>query len=81
MHFNYSRYSKMKARHERIPMITAYDYTSAQIVDRAGIPMILVGDSLGMVVLGHETTIPVTLDEILPTRAVVRGSPEGADRR
>jgi len=75
MHTTILDIQKMKLRGERIPMITAYDYTSAQIVDRAGIPMILVGDSLGMVVLGHATTIPVTLDEILHhTRAVVRGS-------
>lgn len=66
---------KMKRRGERIVMITAYDYTSAQFVDRADIPMILVGDTLGMVVLGYETTIPVTLDDIVRhVRAVVRGS-------
>jgi 3-methyl-2-oxobutanoate hydroxymethyltransferase len=66
---------KMKDRGERIPMITAYDYTSAQIADRAGVPMILVGDSLGMVVLGYTSTVPVTLDEMLHhTSAVVRGS-------
>jgi 3-methyl-2-oxobutanoate hydroxymethyltransferase len=66
---------KMKDRGERIPMITAYDYTSAQIADRAGVPMILVGDSLGMVVLGHSSTVPVTLDEMLHhTKTVVRGS-------
>ncbi len=66
---------KMKQRGERIVMITAYDYTSAQMVDRAGIPMILVGDTMGMVVLGHNTTVPVLLDEMLPhMRAVVRGS-------
>ncbi len=66
---------KMKDRGERIPVITAYDYTSAQIADRAGVPMILVGDSLGMVVLGYSSTVPVTLDEMLHhTRAVVRGS-------
>ncbi|MBX0330880.1 3-methyl-2-oxobutanoate hydroxymethyltransferase [Oscillochloris sp. ZM17-4] len=66
---------KMKERGERIPMITAYDYTSAQIADRAGVPLILVGDSLGMVVLGHSSTVPVTLDEMLHhIRAVVRGS-------
>jgi 3-methyl-2-oxobutanoate hydroxymethyltransferase len=66
---------KMKARGEHIAMITAYDYTSAQIADRAGVPIILVGDSLGMVVLGHPTTIPVVVDEIVHhARAVVRGS-------
>jgi 3-methyl-2-oxobutanoate hydroxymethyltransferase len=66
---------KLKDRGERIPMVTAYDYTSAQIADRAGVPLILVGDSLGMVVLGHSSTVPVTLDEMLHhIRAVVRGS-------
>jgi 3-methyl-2-oxobutanoate hydroxymethyltransferase len=66
---------KMKTRGERIPMVTAYDYTSAQIVDRAGIPLILTGDSLGMVVLGYGSTVPVTLDDILHhLKAVVRGS-------
>ena len=66
---------KMKARGEHIAMITAYDYTSAQIADRAGVPIILVGDSLGMVVLGHPTTIPVVVEEIVHhARAVVRGS-------
>lgn len=60
---------------ERIAAITAYDYTSAQIVDAAGVELILVGDSLGMVVLGFDTTIPVTLDEMLHhTRAAVRGT-------
>ncbi len=66
---------RMKRRGERIPMVTAYDYTSAQIVDRAGIPLILVGDTLAMVMLGHPTTLPVSLDEMLHhIRAVVRGS-------
>jgi 3-methyl-2-oxobutanoate hydroxymethyltransferase len=66
---------KLKQRGERIPMVTAYDYTSAQIADRAGIPLILVGDSLGMVVLGHSSTVPVTLDEMIHhIKAVVRGS-------
>ena len=66
---------KLKDRGERIPMITAYDYTSAQLADRAGVPLILVGDSLGMVVLGHTSTVPVTLDEMLHhIKAVVRGS-------
>lgn len=66
---------RLKDRGERIPMVTAYDYTSAQIADRAGVPLILVGDSLGMVVLGHSSTVPVTLDEMLHhIKAVVRGS-------
>lgn len=66
---------KMKQRGEPIPMITAYDYTSAQIAEHAGIPIILVGDTLGMVVLGHSSTLPVTLDDIVyHTRAVARGT-------
>ena len=66
---------KMTERGERIPMVTAYDYTSAQIVDRAGIPLILVGDTLGMVVLGYPTTVPVTINDMLHhCKAVVRGS-------
>lgn len=63
-----------KARGERIPMVTAYDYPSARIVEEAGIPVVLVGDTLGMVVLGHPTTIPVTLDDMIHhVRAVMRG--------
>jgi len=66
---------KMRAKGERIAMLTAYDYTSAQILDAAGVPMLLVGDSLGVVVQGHETTVPVTVDDIVyHTRMVVRGS-------
>ena len=65
----------MKGRGERIPMVTAYDYTTAQMVDAAEIPLVLVGDSLGMVVLGYDTTVPVTVDDILHhARAVVRGT-------
>lgn len=56
---------KMKADHEPIPMMTAYDATSAYLSEAAGIPMLLVGDSLGNVVQGHDSTIPVTLDHII----------------
>jgi 3-methyl-2-oxobutanoate hydroxymethyltransferase len=63
-------------RGEKWPMITAYDALSARIFDEAGIPAILVGDSAGMVVHGHDSTLPVTVDELLPlVRAVVRGAP------
>ncbi len=64
-----------KRKGERFAAITAYDYTSAQIVDRAGIPVILVGDTLGMVVLGHEKTLSVSLDAMIHhTAAVTRGA-------
>jgi 3-methyl-2-oxobutanoate hydroxymethyltransferase len=64
-----------KARGEKWPMLTAYDALSAGIFDRAGIPVLLVGDSAAMVVYGHESTIPVTVDELIPlTAAVVRGT-------
>ena len=66
----------IKRRGERFAMVTAYDATSAAILDEAGIPTILVGDSLGMVELGYDSTIPVTLDEMIHhTRAVTRGAP------
>lgn len=55
---------KMKQNGERIAMITAYDCSSALIAERAGVPVLLVGDSLGMVMLGHSTTLPVTLDDM-----------------
>ena len=65
----------MKAAGERIPMLTAYDAPSARLAERAGVPLLLVGDSLGMVVLGHDTTLPVTLDDaVRHAAAVVRGS-------
>ncbi len=65
----------MKKRGDKIVMLTAYDYPSARLVEEAGVPIILVGDSLGMVVLGYDSTIPVTMDEMLHhVRAVVRGS-------
>jgi len=65
----------MKERGEKIAMLTAYDYPTAKILDAAGVPVILVGDSLGMVVLGYASTIPVTMEEMLHhTKAVVRGT-------
>ena len=65
----------MKQKKEKIPMLTAYDYVTAKMVDEAGVPLILVGDSLGMVMLGYESTIPVTMEEMLHhTKAVVRGA-------
>lgn len=65
----------MKERGEKIPMLTAYDYPTARLVEQAGVPIILVGDSLGMVVLGYDSTVPVTLEDIIHhTKAVVRGT-------
>ncbi|MEI6171735.1 MAG: 3-methyl-2-oxobutanoate hydroxymethyltransferase, partial [bacterium] len=66
---------KMKTEGQRFAALTAYDAVTARILDEVGVPLLLVGDSLGMVVLGYENTIPVTLADILHhTRAVVRGS-------
>jgi 3-methyl-2-oxobutanoate hydroxymethyltransferase len=63
-----------KSEGKRFGMLTAYDFPTAQILDRAGIPVILVGDSVGNNVLGYETTLPVTMEEMLHhTRAVARG--------
>ena len=65
----------MKRRGERIPMLTAYDYTSARLVEAAGVPVILVGDSLGQWLLGYETTLPVTMDDMVHhVKAVVRAT-------
>ncbi len=70
-----TRIRDMKERGEKICMLTAYDFSTARFLDEVGIPVILVGDSLGMVALGPQSTIPVTLDEMLHhTRAVVRGA-------
>jgi len=64
---------KMKKDGEKISMLTAYDYSTAALVDGAGVDMILVGDSLGMVVLGYDSTLPVTMEDMLHhTQAVSR---------
>jgi 3-methyl-2-oxobutanoate hydroxymethyltransferase len=64
-----------KARGEKWPMLTAYDALTARVFDDAGIPVLLVGDSAAMVVYGHDSTIPVTVDDLIPlTAAVVRGT-------
>ena len=66
---------RFKEEGQRFAVLTAYDYLSAKILDEAGIPILLVGDSLGMVMLGYPTTLPVTLDEMLHhTKAVARGA-------
>ena len=66
---------RFKAEGKRFAMLTAYDYTTAQLLDAAEIPVLLVGDSAGMVMLGHPTTLPVTMDElVILARAVSRGA-------
>ena len=75
MRVSITRIREMKEQGEKIAMLTAYDYSTAKLIDEAGIPLILVGDSLGMVVLGYESTIPVTMDEMVHhTKAVARGA-------
>jgi 3-methyl-2-oxobutanoate hydroxymethyltransferase len=69
--------SAWKQQGRRFAMLTAYDYPTARILDAAGIPVLLVGDSLGQTVLGYETTLPVTMEEMLHhTKAVSRGAKE-----
>jgi 3-methyl-2-oxobutanoate hydroxymethyltransferase len=68
-------FSKMKSQGQRIVMVTSYDYPTSIIADEVGVDSILVGDSYGMVVLGYDTTIPVTIEELLPVcQAVRRGA-------
>lgn len=70
-----TEFLKMKQKKEPIVMLTAYDYPSAKLAEEAGVDMILVGDSLGMVVLGYDSTIPVTVDDMIHhTKAVKRGA-------
>ncbi|MEV0250692.1 3-methyl-2-oxobutanoate hydroxymethyltransferase [Nocardia sp. NPDC050712] len=67
---------QMKADGEKWAMLTAYDYSSARLFEEAGIPVLLVGDSAANVVYGYDTTVPITVDELIPlVRGVVRGAP------
>lgn len=69
------RLQEMKHKQEKIAVLTAYDYSTAKLVDGAGVDVVLVGDSLGMVVLGYDSTLPVTMDDMLHhTKAVARGT-------
>jgi 3-methyl-2-oxobutanoate hydroxymethyltransferase len=75
MRITINQIKQMKPKGEKITMLTAYDYSTARIIDEVGIPLILVGDTLGEVVLGYESTISVTMEEMLHhTKAVVRGT-------
>lgn len=75
---NVNTFAKMKNNSEKIACLTAYDYTSAKILDKAGIEIILIGDSLGMVCNGYDTTLPVTVDEIIYHSKAVRKGAENA---
>jgi 3-methyl-2-oxobutanoate hydroxymethyltransferase len=67
--------AEYKGRGQRVVMVTAYDFPSARLVDAAGVDLVLVGDSAAMVVLGHDSTVPATMDEmVILTRAVTRGA-------
>jgi 3-methyl-2-oxobutanoate hydroxymethyltransferase len=78
MRVSINQIREMKQKGEKIVMLTAYDYSTAKIVDEVGVPLILVGDSLAMIMLGYDSTIPVTMDIMLHhTKAVVRGTKKG----
>ena len=69
------RLQEMKRKGEKITVLTAYDYSTARLVDEAGVDVVLIGDSLGMVVLGYDSTLPVTMEDMLHhVRAVSRGT-------
>lgn len=75
MRISINNLQDMKDNGHKIPMLTAYDYTSAKIIENAGIELILVGDSLGQVMLGLDSTLPVTMDNMIHhIKAVVRGT-------
>lgn len=72
-----THFSKMKQQQEKIVMLTAYDYPSARVAEQAQVDILLVGDSLGMVVLGYDSTVPVTVEDMIHHgKAVRRGAPE-----
>jgi 3-methyl-2-oxobutanoate hydroxymethyltransferase len=75
MKYRIQHFSEMKQKGEKFAMVTAYDYPTAKLVDEVGIPLILVGDSLGTAILGYDSTLPVTMDVMLHhTKAVTRGA-------
>src|SRR5215813_12114549 len=74
--FTLSDLRAARASGTKVPMLTCYDFTTARVMQEAGVPMLLVGDSAANVILGHETTLPVSLDFMIElTSAVRRGAP------
>src|SRR5437867_9280245 len=70
-----TKFKAMKGRGEKITMLTAYDYSTARIADEAGVDALLVGDSLGEMMLGYDSTVPVTMEDMIHhTKAVSRGA-------